>query len=109
MKKYSRLCKDAETCDWDLWETRDWKAANYSTRVKHAEKMNSRASWSTTGQKVQSGRSVNSRLELATQSSREAKPSVNSVLKNLTLHIPLSPYYKYLLYPRNVESFQREF
>ena len=52
--------------------------------MKHVEKMNSHASWSTTGQKVQSGNSVCSQLELATQSSREAKLPTSSVLKNLT-------------------------
>ena len=71
--------------------------------------MNSYASWSITGQKVQSGNSVCSQLELATQSSREAKSPASSVLKNLTLSIPFSLQYKYPLYPRNVESFQREY
>ena len=46
--------------------------------------MNSHASWSTTGQKVQSENSVCSWLELTTQSSREAKSLASSVLKNLT-------------------------
>ena len=45
------------------------------------------------------GRPVTSRLELATQSSREAKPQTSPVLKNLTLHIPFSPQYKYPFYP----------
>ena len=44
-----------------------------------------------------------------TQSSREAKSPASSVLKNLTLRIPFSLQYKYPLYPRNVESFQREY
>ena len=35
------------------------------------------ASWSTTGQNRTIGRSVISRLDLATQSSREAKPRAN--------------------------------
>ena len=48
-------------------------------------------------------------LEFATQSSRESKPPASSVLKNLTLRIPFSLQYKYPLYPRNVESFQREY
>ena len=73
------------------------------------QKMKRHASWSTTGQKVQTGHSVTSRLELATQSSRESKPPANYVLKSLTLHIPFSPQYKYPLYPRNMESFQREY
>ena len=41
------------------------------------------ASWMRTiGQKVQTGHSVSSRLELAAQSSRETKPPTNSVQKN---------------------------
>ena len=43
-----------------------------------------------------------------TQSSREAKSRASPVLKNLTLHIPFSPQYKYPFYPQNKESFQRE-
>ena len=73
------------------------------------QKLKRHASWSTTGQKVQTGRSVTLWLELATQSSRESKPPASSILKNLTLRIPFSLQYKYPLYPRNVESFQREF
>ena len=46
------------------------------------QKLKRHASWSTTGQKVQTGRSVTSWLELAAQSSREAKLSASSVLKN---------------------------
>ena len=73
------------------------------------QKLKHHASWSTTGQKVQTGHSVTSRLELATQSSRESKSPASSVLKNLTLRIPFSPQYKYPLYPWNVESFQGEY
>ena len=71
--------------------------------------MDSHANWSIIGQKVQSGNFVCSQLELATQSSREAKSPTNSILKNLTLCILFSLQYKYPLYPRNVESFQREY
>ena len=39
--------------------------------------------------------------------SQATRPS--PVLKNLTLHIPFSPQYKYPLYPHKKESFQREF
>jgi len=48
-------------------------------------KMNSHASWSTTGQNRTTGHTVNSRLDLATWSSRE--PPL--FWKNLTFHIPL--------------------
>ena len=109
VKKCSRLCKVAGTRDLDSRVARGWQAAKWCTRVKHAEKMNSHASWSTIGQKVQSGNSVYSQLELVTQSSREAKPLANSVLKNLTLCIPFSLQYIYPSYPRNIESFQREY
>ena len=46
---------------------------------------------------------------LATQSSYGSKMTASFVLKNLTLRIPFSLQYKYPLYPRNVESFQREY
>ena len=64
------------------------QVAKGCTQVKHAEELNSHASWSTTGQKVQSGHSVSSRLGLVTQSSREAKSPVHSVWEKLTLRIP---------------------
>ena len=109
VKKCSSLCKVAGTRDWNSWVACGWQAARLCTQVKHAKKMNSHANWSIIRQKVQSGNSVCSQLELATQSSREAKSPANSVLKNLTLCIPFSLQYKYPLYPRNVESFQREY
>ena len=81
-----------------------WLASRQKLHTCQAcQKLKHHARWSTTGKKVQTGRSVTSRLELATQSSRESKSSVSSVLKNLTLHIPFSPQYKYPLYPQNVE------
>ena len=82
VKKCSRMCTEAGTHDWILWVARDWQAARWCTRVKHVEKLNHHAIYSTTGQKVQTGHSVNSRLGLATQSSHEAKSPVHSVLKN---------------------------
>ena len=84
-------------------------ATRSCTRAKHAEKLNHHASCSTTEQKVKFGCLVTSWLELATQSSREVKPPTSSVLKKLTLHISNTHKYKYPLYPRNVESFQREY
>nr|POF08072.1 hypothetical protein CFP56_17796 [Quercus suber] len=66
-----------------------------SRQIQHTsetyEKMNSRTSWSTTGQKVQPSRSVSSWLELATQPSHEVKQPISFVLKNLTLRIRISP------------------
>ena len=105
MKKCSRLCSEAGTCGWISWLARGLQAARRCTWVKHAKKLNHHASCSTIGQKVQTGHSISSRLGLATQSSREAKSLVHSVIENLTLHIPFSLQYKYPLYPRNIESF----
>ena len=100
-----------KTVQWskDLRVARGLQAARRCTRVKHAEKLNHHANCSTIGQKVQSGHSVGSRLGLVTQSSREAKSPVHFVMEKLTLRIPFSLQYKYLLHPRNIESFQREF
>ena len=105
VKKCSRLCNKVGTRGWILRVARGLQAAKRCTRVKHAEKLNRHASYSTTGQKVQTGHSVSSRLGLATQSSREAKSPVHSVMEKLTIRIPFSLQYKYPLYPRNIESF----
>ena len=79
MKKCSSLCKVAGTREWISWVACDLQAAKSWTHAKHAEKLKRHASWSTTGQKVQTGHSVSSWLELATQSSREAKPPASFV------------------------------
>ena len=105
VKKCSKLCSEAGTCGWISQVARGLQAARRCTRVKHAEKLNRHASCSTTGQKVQSGHSVSLRLGLVTQSSREAKLPIHSIIEKLTLCIPFSLQYKYPLYPRNVESF----
>ena len=73
------------------------------------QKLKRHASWSTIRQNRTISRSVTSWLELVTQSSHEAKPRASPVLKNLTLHIPLSPQYKYPFYPWKKDSFKREF
>ena len=90
VKKCSRICIEAETRDWISRVARDWQAAKWCTRVKHVEKLNRHANCSTTGQKVQTGHSVSSRLGLATQSNREAKSPIHSVMEKLTLCIPFS-------------------
>ena len=105
VKKCSKLCSETRTRGWISWVARGLQAARRCTRVKHAEKLNRHASCSTTGQKVQYGHSVILRLGLTTQSSREAKLPIHSVMEKLTLCIPFSLQYKYLLYPRNIESF----
>ena len=63
----------------------------------------------TTGQKFQANQAVCSRLELATQSSREVRPPEHPVWQNMTFHIPSHPTIYIPLYPRFRESFQREF
>ena len=105
VKKCSRLCNEAGTRSWISRVVYDLQVARSCTWVKHAEKLNCHASCSTTGQKVQSGHLVISRLELATQSSCEAKSLIHSVMEKLTLRIPFSLQSKYPLYPRNIESF----
>ena len=79
------------------------------TRVKHAEKLKSYTSWSTTGQKFQFGQTVSSQLELATQSNRKAKSLKHSVWEKLTFRIPNTHQYKCSLYSCTVESFRKEF
>ena len=85
------------------------QATRRCTRAKHAKKLKRHASWSTIGQKVQTGNLVSSRLELATQLSREAKSPASSVWEKMTLRILNTHKYKYPSYPRNIESFQREY
>ena len=75
------------------------------------QKLKRHANWSTTRQNRTTGCLITSRLELVTQSGRESKPRANPVLKNLTLHIPFSPQYKYPFYPRKrayKENFEKE-
>ena len=93
----------------DLRVTHDWQAAKVGTRVKHARKLKSHASCCTTEQKSQSSQAVSSRLELVTQPSRKAKSLDYPVWEKLIFHIPSHPTIYRPLYPRNVESFQREF
>ena len=63
----------------------------------------------TIGQKFQASQAVCSRLELATQPSREIKPPEHPIWQNMTFHIPSHPTIYILLYPRFRQSFQREF
>ena len=99
-------CKDSRL---DSQVTRDWQAAKVGTRVKYAGKLKSYANCCTTGQKSQASQAVSSRLELVTQPSCEAKSPNHPVWEKLTFHIPSHPTIYRSLYPRNVESFQREF
>ena len=103
------MCKVTETRDWTSQVARSLQAARSCTRAKHAEKLKCHANWSTIGKKFQTGHLVSSRLELTARSSRKAKPPANSILEKLTLRIPNTHKYKYPSYPRNIESFQREY
>ena len=99
MKKCFKLCSEVGTRGWISWVARGLQATRRCTRVKHAEKLNRHASCSTTGKKVQTGHSVSLWLGLATQSSREAKLPVYSVMEKMTLRILFSLQYKYPLIP----------
>ena len=93
VKKSSRLCTQQGTRDWISRLACGLQVAKECTQVKHAEELNSHASWSTIGQNVQSGHSVS--LGLVTQSSRKAKSPVHFVWEKLTLRIPNTHQYKY--------------
>ena len=105
MKKCSKVCKKNRDSRLDLAAASRQKLLT----CQACQKLKCHASWSTTRQNRTTGRSVTLRLELATQSSDEAKSRASPVLKNLTLHILFSSQYKYPFYPRKKESFLREF
>ena len=91
---------------------RDLQATKRCTRVKHVEKLNRRASCSTTRQKVQTGHSVSSRLGLVTQSSREAKLPVYSVMKKWVFaflsHSSINTPYTHKILRASRENFERK-
>ena len=109
VKKCWNLCKVVGTHDWISRVAHGLQATRSCTHAKHAEKLKRHASWSTTGQKVQTGHLASSRLKLPAQSSRKAKLPTNFVLEKLTLRIPNTHKYKYPSYPQNIKSFQREY
>ena len=109
VKKCSRLYSKTGAHSWISQVAHNLQAAKRCTWVKHVEKLNPHTSYSTTGQKVQSGHSVGLQLGLTNQSSRKAKPPIHSIMEKLTLCIPFPLQYKYPLYPWNIENFQREF
>ena len=106
MLKIVQGCRDSQL---DLRVTRNWQVAKVGTRVKHARELKSHANCCTTGLKFQANQAVSSRLKLATQPNHEVKSPNYPVWEKLTFHIPSHPTVYRLLYPRNVESFQREF
>ena len=105
MLKIVRGCRDSRL---DSRVTRNWQAAKVGTCVEHVGELKSYASCCTTGQKSQAGQAVSLRPELATQPSHEAKSPNHPIWKKLTFHIPSHLTIYRPLYPRNVESFQRE-
>ena len=90
MLKIVQGCRDSRL---DSQVTRDWQVAKVGTHVENAGELKSHASYCTIGQKSQVGQAISSRLELATQPSREAKSPDHPIWKKLTFHIPFSPYY----------------
>ena len=74
------------------------------------QKLKSHASCCTTGQESQAGQAIYSRLELATQPSREVKSLEHPVWKKLTFHIPSHPtiYIYIYIYTHNLERASRE-
>ena len=109
VKKCLRVCKKNRDSRLDLAGDLRLQAARNYSRARHAR------SWSVTPAKalqdkigqpaVQLPRGWNSWLSQVVRQSCE--PAL--FWKNLTLHIPFSPQYKYPFYPRKKESFQREF
>ena len=81
-------------------------AACKPPKVAHAQSM--QGSWTVMpagalqDKKIQTGHSVSSQLELATQLSREVKSPASLVLEKLTLRIPFSHQYKYPSFPQNM-------
>ena len=96
MLKIVQGCKDSRL---DSRVTRDQQAAKVGTHVEHAGELKSHASCCTTGKKSQAGQAVSSRLELATQPSREVKSPEHPIWEKLTFHIPFLPYYIQTLIP----------
>ena len=85
------------------------QAARMMHTCQACQKLKSRASYCTTGQKFETGQAICSRLELATQPSREVKSPEHPVWEKQTFHIPSHLTIYILLYPRFRGSFQREF
>ena len=67
------------------------QAARMMHMCQACQKLKSRASCCTTGQKSQAGQAVCSRLELVTQPSREVKSPEHAVWEKLTFHISSHP------------------
>ena len=97
LKKYSRLCKESGTRDWISRVTYGLQAARSCTPAKHVEKLNYHASCSTTGQKVQSGRSVTLRLSQVTRPSRQPTLFWKNWLFAFQTHTSINTLYSHVL------------
>ena len=81
------------------------QAAKMMHMCQACQKLKFRNSCCTTGQKFQAGQAVCSRLELATQPSREVKSLEHPVWEDLSSHIPSHPSIYIPLYSRFRQSF----
>ena len=100
VKNCSSVCKEAGTRGWLAAASRQIEAHVPSMPEAEASRQ-----LFTIGQKFQASQAVCSRLELATQPSREVKLLEHPVWQNMTFHIPSHPtIYIYTLIP----TIQRE-
>ena len=76
------------------------QAAKLKHTCQACQKLKSRTSCCTTGQKSQAGQAVCSQLELTTQPNREVKSPEHPIWEKLTFHIPSHPTIYIPLYPR---------
>ena len=104
VKKYSRVCKKKQGL---MTGSRGWLAAVSRQKLlmcQACQKLKRHVSWSITGQNRTTGHSVTSRLELATQSSREPALFWKTWLFTFHSHPSINTPF----YPWKKESFQRE-
>ena len=96
------------TRDWISRVTHGWQVAKKGTHVKHAEELKSYANCCTTGQKSQAGQPVSSRLELATQSSRQTTMFGKNWHFAFQTHTSINTSYTHVLSRVSRENFERE-
>ena len=92
MREYEEMFKIVQGCRdsrLDSRVTHDWQAVKVGTHVEHAGELKSHASYYTTEQKSQAGQAISSRLELATQLSREIKSPDHLIWEKLTFYIQI--------------------
>ena len=84
------------------------QAARMMLTCQACQKLKSRASCCTIGQKSQAGQAVCSRLELTTQPSREVKSPKHLVWEKMTFHIPSHLTIYIFPYTHDLERASRE-